>query len=42
MIEPFVVFERPTVCVEFSVWERTAAVPAAGIRNDGEEFDLRM
>lgn len=42
MTEPFVIFEKPTVCMEFSVWEDTAAVPAAEFLSNGEESGLRM
>lgn len=43
MPEPFVIFEKPTVCMEFSVWEEdTAAVPAAEFLSNGEESGLLM
>ena len=42
MTEPFVIFVKPTVCIEFSVWEDTSVVPAAGFLADGEDSGLRM
>lgn len=42
MTEPFIIFEKPTVCIEFSVWEDTAAVPAAGFLINGEVSSLRI
>lgn len=41
MTEPFVTFEKPTVCMEFSVWEDRGAVPAAGFLSSGEESGFR-
>lgn len=42
MTEPFVIFEKPAACKEFSVWEDTDAVPGAEFLSNGEESGLLM